>query len=745
VNDAHLALHDAAARWVREREVLTEARACLDADAPGLPSYWAELADLGWLGLHVPESAGGSGFGLAELGVVLEELGRACAPGPFLPSVLAAAVLTRMGTKRHADLLQALATGDKVGAVAFGPPGSPVLGAQLADVIVVPVVPPERAEPPTTQWAVVDASAAPLASVDRTRRVGRIDAVFPSGAGSDPDALLGPEPFPGWVETVGALLLAAESLGGAAWCTDTAAAWARERVQFGRPIGQFQGVKHRCADMLCRVELARAAVWDGLRAADELAAADGGPGGQRGSGGSDAAAAAAADGSSGGGTGTGSEQIAMVAAAALGPEAFFRCAKDAVQILGGIGFTWEHDAHIFLKRAAADRLLAGPPSQWDRRAAALAAAGARRSLRLDPDDIADPAAAEAARAEVREFVAAIAERPKEEWRAALVEHRYLAPHWAEPWGRSATPLEQLVIDEELRAAHVRRPNIGIAGWVLPTLLAHGTTEQQERWVRPTLLGEISWCQLFSEPGAGSDLASVTTRATKVDGGWRIDGQKVWTTFAHVADFGLCVARTDPDVPKHAGLTTFVVDVRAGGVDIRPLRELTGIEMFNEVFLDGVFVPDDAVVGAVNDGWRTARTTLENERVAMGSGSSFGPGVESLVARFGSEPEAAEQVGELVVEAHALATLGMRMTLRALAGHGHGPEASVRKLLGVEHDQRVQEVGMLLGGPESASAEGDAAAWVGGFLANRCLTIAGGTSEIQRNVIAERLLGLPRDP
>jgi alkylation response protein AidB-like acyl-CoA dehydrogenase len=281
--------------------------------------------------------------------------------------------------------------------------------------------------------------------------------------------------------------------------------------------------------------------------------------------------------------------------------------------------------------------------------------------------------------------------------------------------------------------------------VLPTLIAHGTAEQQERWVPQTLRGELKWCQLFSEPGAGSDLASLTTKASRVDGGWTLSGQKVWTSMAKDADWGICLARTDPTVPKHEGITCFFVDMTSAGIDIRPLRELTGWAMFNEVFLSDVFVPDDCVVGGVDDGWKAARTTLANERVSMGSGSSFGLGVEMMLGSVdASDPLVVDEIGQLLAEAQSHAVLGLRMTARALSGAEPGPESSVRKLLGVEHDQRVQEVGLGLLGTAGAANDGEAATWVNAFLANRCLTIAGGTSEVQRNVIAERLLGLPRD-
>ncbi|HZM38530.1 MAG TPA: acyl-CoA dehydrogenase, partial [Acidimicrobiales bacterium] len=511
------------------------------------------------------------------------------------------------------------------------------------------------------------------------------------------------------VEAVGVVLAAAECAGGAAWCVDTAATYARDRRQFGRPIGQFQAVKHRCADMLVRLEQIRALAWDAAAALD----GDGAP-------------------------------LPVAAAGAIAFEAFATVAKDAIQVLGGIGFTWEHDAHLYLRRALALRQLFGGAGPWRAMAARRALGGERRRIGLDLLD-GDGALDE----EIRATVAEIAALPREQRRGRLADTGLLVPHWAPPWGRGAGPAEQLAIDRELRRAKVRVPHLQVGAWAAPTIAVHGTPEQQERWVGPTLHGEIAWCQLFSEPGAGSDLASLTTRATRTDGGWSISGQKVWTSMAAEADWGICLARTNPTAPKHLGITYFIVDMATPGIDIRPLREITGLAMFNEVFLDDVFVPDDCVIGEVDGGWQLARTTLANERVSMGSGSSFGGGIEALLGlvagRPGTDPVLLDELGALVAEAHSLAAIGVRATARSLRGEAPGPEASVRKLLGVEHDQRTQEAGLLLLGPEGATTEGVAGQWTFGFLANRCLTIAGGTSEIQRNVIGERLLGLPRDP
>ena len=692
ISDDHVALHQTARRWVTSHVPPSVPRALLDADDETMPPFWGELAGLGWLGLHLPEDCGGSGYGLAELAVVLEELGRACAPGPFLPTVLAAAVIDRLGSNgQRAALLPGLADGSVVGAVAFAE--GPVLGAALADVIVVPV---------GDGWGVVKASDATVTlrpSVDATRRVA--DVTFDAGV---VDVLAGAGTAR--PDELAIAMLAAECSGGAAWCVETAAEYAQVREQFGRPIGQFQGVKHRCADMLCALEQARAVAWDAARPAE----------------------------------GDESHLTAAVAGV-LVPEAFFRCAKDCIQVLGGIGFTWEHDAHLYLKRAAAIRALTGGgPHAWRTRTFELARSGVRRTMAVDL-----PPEAEPIRAEVDAFLADLKEHDTSEWRALLADAGYIAPHWPAPWGRDASPVEQLVIDEGLSAAHVRRPHLQVGAWVLPTLIAHGTAEQQERWVPQTLRGELKWCQLFSEPGAGSDLASLSTKASRVNGGWSLSGQKVWTSMAKDADWGICLARTDPTVPKHEGITCFFVDMTSDGIDIRPLRELTGWAMFNEVFLSDVFVPDDCVVGGVDDGWKAARTTLANERVSMGSGSSFGLGVEMMLGAVdAADPLVVDEIGQLLAEAQSHAVLGLRMTARALSGAEPGPESSVRKLLGVEHDQRVQEVGLGLLGTAGAANDGEAGTWVNAFLANRCLTIAGGTSEVQRNVIAERLLGLPRD-
>jgi alkylation response protein AidB-like acyl-CoA dehydrogenase len=698
LTDEHQELATTVRRWVETRCPISVAREYLEAPTDSLPTVWKELAELGWLGLAVSEDRGGSGFGLAELAVVCEELGRGCVPGPFLPTVIAAVAIDRWAA--DPSLAAPLVDGSVPAGFALSE-GAPVWGGAVAGRFLLPV---------GGTWCVVDRDEAEVREVpsfDPTRRLATV--TLPEGWSPSPDRVLGPDAE---VRRVAAVLSGAESVGLGAWCVDTAAAYAAVRVQFGRPIGQFQAVKHRCADAMVSLEAARAVVWDAARAIDAL---DDG------------------------------WELAVAIAASRAPDAAAQCAKDCIQVLGGIGYTWEHDAHLYLKRATANSALQDPVHRARAEVSRLSAEGARRPVSIDL-----PAEAEPFRDEVRAFLSDLTSRPREEWNLLIAEAGYLVPHWPRPYGLDASAVQQLVIDEEFSAARVRRRHLQVAAWVLPTIIGHGTDEQKQRWVMPSLLGEIAWCQMFSEPGAGSDLASLTTRATKVDGGWSLTGQKVWTTMAREADWAICLARTNPDAPKHLGITCFMLDMTTPGIDIRPLRELTGMAMFNEVFLDDVVVPDDCVVGPVDGGWECARTTLANERVTMAQGSSFGPGVASLfdlANRVGRADDAliVDELGALVSTSHAVAMLGVRTTLRALAGGQPGPEASVRKLLGVTHEQRIQELGLELLGSEAAVVEGDGAVWTAGFLGNRALSIAGGTSEIQRNVIAERLLGLPKDP
>lgn len=503
-------------------------------------------------------------------------------------------------------------------------------------------------------------------------------------------------------------LAAAEAAGVARWCLETAAEHAKVREQFGQKIGAFQAVKHLCAEMLETAEAVTAAAWDVASAA--------------------------------GGSDDGQWAFAADVAAVTCFDGAVEVAKSCIQVLGGIGFTYEHDAHLYLRRALALRGLAGDADAAALRLTGRAVAGARRLVEVDLGG-----RDEGIRPGVRASAERIAGRPEAERRAALVEAGYLTPHWPAPYGLGADAVTQVVIDQELARAGVTRPDIVIAGWALPTILEHGDDAQRERFVLPSLRGELVWCQLFSEPGSGSDLASLRTRAERVDGGWRLTGQKVWTSVAQRADWGICLARTDPDVPPHSGISYFLVDMRSPGIEVRPLREITGEALFNEVFLDDVFVPDDCLVGGLGDGWRLARTTLANERVAMATTRLSRSTERALVlaADLDLTETQRARVGRAVALSTVCALLGVRTTLRSLAGRSPGAESSVAKLLGVRNRQDSAELVVELQGDGLVAPSADQREDVWELLNTRCLSIAGGTTQILRNVAGERLLGLPR--
>ena len=695
---------------------------------------WAGLADLGVFAIGLPAGLGGAGGTAADLAAALAQLTESLVPGPMLPTLIAGLVLAGHPEQDAAlRALPALAAGALSVAMAVAadgvtatpqPDGSvlltgsvgPILGGPACSHVLLGatgsrdgatgrhevwcLVPATRAGITLAELAPADFSR-PLVNVSLTE-VSAVPAEILTGVSTD------------GVRDLAAVLFAAEAAAVANWCTRTAAEYAAVRYQFGRPIGSFQAIKHLCASMLCRAETAAALAWDAARAADGA-----------------------------GKTGDGSElALAAAAAVAFNLDAAVDTAKDCIQVLGGIGFTWEHDAHLYLRRAVALRQLLGGSACWRDRTARLAAAGTRRQLRLeDPATGVTPELA-AARAAAAKLAASIAELPPERRRDALADSGYAAPSWPRPYGLGASAGERLAIDDELSRAGVTGPDLVVGGWAMPAILSHGTPAQADRFARPTLRGEISWCQLFSEPDAGSDLASLRTRAERTDGGWVLTGQKVWTSLARQAHWAICLARTDSAAPKHNGLTYFLVDMRSPGIDIRPLREITGREMFNQVFLDQVFVPDDCVVGAPGDGWRVARTTLASERVAMGAGSSVGEAVEHLLqsaARSGADtdPVVRQRLGALIAEGMAVALLDLQAVQAQLGGADSAPLAAVRKLVGTGHRQAAAEAALEL-------AEINDQDVLEQFLLTRCLSIAGGTTQILLSMLAERVLGLPRE-
>ncbi|MEI6570894.1 MAG: acyl-CoA dehydrogenase family protein [Actinomycetes bacterium] len=350
------------------------------------------------------------------------------------------------------------------------------------------------------------------------------------------------------------------------------------------------------------------------------------------------------------------------------------------------------------------------------------------------------------------------EFPKE-WLRRFAAGGFAAPHWPRPWGLEASAAEQIQIDEALRSRDAPRPMnpIGI-GWAGPTLLVAGTPEQHEKWLPGILDGSELWCQLFSEPGAGSDLASLRTTATRDGDEFVVNGQKVWTTLGHVARWGILLARTDPEASNQSGITYFILDMRSPGVEVRPLVQMTGTHEFNEVFFTDVRIPVANVVGDINDGWRLAKVTLGNERVSLsGEGALWGRGPTAgdlieIVRKIGgsSDPRMRQRIAALHIESEVLRFIRLRSVAAVLRGLEPGPEASVRKAIADEHGQHIMGLALDLAGTNGMlSWAGPCGVsdpvWHYGFLYSPALTIGGGTSEVQRTILGERVLGLPREP
>jgi alkylation response protein AidB-like acyl-CoA dehydrogenase len=682
LTDEQAALAAAIHAWSAAHQPLDAVRAAETGPPAGIP---AGFADLGLFGVALPAAAGGADGSVADLAAGLASAAEDLVPGPVLSTALGGLLLASVAEAK--ELLPALAEGTATIAVLLDEPvdgvSGPVPGAHPGAWLLVPSGEGHVLLAPGTPGVTIE----PLAPFDFSRPLARVRLSGVSGE------LLTLPPVAGLAAT----LAAAEAAGVARRTLTIAVEYAKVREQFGQPIGAFQAIKHLCAEMLCRAEAAEALAWDAAN---------------------------------------GQHPLSVASAAVVALDAAVANAKDCVQVLGGIGFTWEHEAHLYLRRAVALRQWLGGSGPWRRRAATLTLDGTERTLGVDVGDDAS----------LRDEVARIAALPEAGQRVALADAGLLTPHWPVPFGRGADAALQLRIDAFLAEAGVRRPDLVIGAWAVPTILEHGSDEQRTRFARPTLRGELTWCQLFSEPGAGSDLAALRTAARRVDGGWRLTGQKVWTSLAREADWGICLARTDPDVPKHKGITYFLVDMRAEGITTRPLREITGEAVFNEVFLDDVFVPDADVVGEPGGGWRLARTTLANERVAIGGGSAVGESVQHLVSTVDAsalDDVARDRLGELVAQGVAGSVLDLRAALRRLEGQDPGAESSVRKLLGVQHRQDVAEFALDLAGTAALAADGPAAAAQHEFLLTRCLSIAGGTTQVLRNLTAERLLGLPR--
>ncbi|MGI9123765.1 MAG: acyl-CoA dehydrogenase, partial [Mycobacterium sp.] len=692
ITSEHQDLADSVRALVRRVAPAELLHATLETPLDNPPPYWRAAAEQGLHGLHLAESAGGQGFGLLELAIAIAEFGYGAVPGPYVPSAIASALIA--AADPEAKLLGELASGETIaafalesdltatrqnGTVVIRGEARSVPAAAQASVLVLPVAIDSGIE-----WVVLDAGQleiAPLRSVDALRPVAHVRA---NGVDVGSERLLSSLSQAAGRAIV-TTLLSAEAVGIARWATDTASEYAKIREQFGRPIGQFQAIKHKCAEMIATTERATAAVWDAARAIDEAAESG------RDAGKWDNEAT--------------HYEFAAAVAATLAPAAAQHCAQNCIQVHGGIGFTWEHDTNVYYRHTLGLVAAFGRSTEYPQRVFDTATATGMRPLDidLDPDT-------EKLREEIRAEVAGLKAIPSEDRKAAIAEGGWVLPYLPKPWGRAATPVEQILISQEFNTGRVKRPAMGIAAWLIPSIVAYGTDEQKQRFLPPTFRGEMIWCQLFSEPGAGSDLASLTTKATKVDGGWRITGQKIWTTAAQFSQWGALLARTNPDAPKHNGITYFLLDMKQPGVEVKPLRELTGNALFNTVFIDDVFVPDELVLGQVDQGWEVSRNTLTAERVSIGSDEPwFLPNLTRFVEFAGAghfDQVGHHRAGELIAEGHAAKLMNMRSTLLTLAGGDAMPSAAISKLLSMRTGQGYAEFAVSSFGIDGAIGDPD---------------------------------------
>ena len=779
-------LRDAVRRFLADRSPVSEVRRLMEIDDGYDPEVWRQLChDLALAGVHIPQAYGGQGFTFAELGVVLEEMGRALYCGPYFSStVLAATALLEAGTEDDkAERLPALASGNRLAALAFTERGggwdldavglvaengrltgskSHVVDGCIADLLLVVAREPGTTGTDGLSLYAVDATAAgvsriPLKTLDPTRKLARIALDGANGRVVGKQGEAGPA-LARALDLANAAL-ANEMVGGAARLLDSAVAYARERVQFGRAIGSFQAVKHRLADLTLTVELAKSAAYQAANAAadnhDDLPA------------------------------------LASLAKSAAA-DAYMQAAKDCIQIHGGIGFTWENDTHLYYKRAKSSEVFLGDPGKhrehimrhWETPPTNTRATTAAPATPRQPDSI----EARAVREEVRAWLESNWDSNASlvAWRGKLADSGWGMPTWPSAWfGRDLPQALGPVVDEEFaRIGAVGAATTGIRILAGATLLEHGSDDQKSRFLRRILTGEDTWCQLFSEPGSGSDLAGATTRADFDGERWIVNGQKVWTTSAHHADYGLLLARTDWDVPKHQGLSYFILDMRQEGVSVNQLQQMNGHASFNQVFFTDAVIPAESRVSDIGNGWQVAVTTLAHERRGADGlrGQARDHGFEGSIyeeerretatvmepykwypQRAGrvdlvveranvtgriADPVVRQEIAKLLTMARSAEWTARRARAAQERGQPQGPEGSLGKLAASNVARLACHVHTLIAGPDAMLTGTDGA--LDGLIAEilvsvPAVSIAGGTDEIQRNIIAERVLGLPKEP
>ena len=730
-------LSDAVSRFAARHAPVDKTRAAFDSIAAGeLPSWWEEFTAHGFHAVHLPESAGGQGGTLGDLACVIETAAAALLPGPVL-STAAAGAVAASADDSAASLLAELTAGAT--AVVVLPEDSDVRAIRQTDgwrlsgssASILGLVAAQRIllaahSEDGARWFVLHADRACGAGFTIEQQQGA-DLCTDVGVLMLDDCLVAADSELSGISIERArcivvALTACASAGTARRGAEAATEYIRNREQFGKPVGAFQALQHKAAVLLVNAELAAAAAWDAVRACDEsveqhrLAA--------------------------------GSSALMAVAA---GPEVVL----DALTMFGAIGYTWEHDIHLYWRRAIALAASLGPTTCWSREVGELALT-MKRSTAVNLGDV---------EAEFRASVAKTLDRaltlsndhPSDDYRAPglafgeqrdlLAEAGLVAPLLPPPWGVGASAVQQVIINEEFdKRRELSKPSLGIAEWILPTILDSGTDSQRERFAWPMLRGVQRWCQLFSEPGAGSDLASLRTRAVKVDGGWVINGHKIWTSMADRARYGALLARTDPDARKHRGISYFLIDMASPGITIEPIKQASGHFDFNEVFFTDVFVPDDMLVGRPGSGWDLAVATMAVERTAIGNYVNIdrSAALRHVAAIEGPDQDAAMRaLGDVEAYTTAIKAMVLRETLRLVEGQSPGPTSSIAKYAMVMLLRRASTATLGLTGRIAMLEESDPAV-IRPYLDIPSELIGGGTPEIQLTIIASMILGLPRN-
>ena len=760
-------IQDQVEKYLAKNCTIEDVRTVLDGEKPYSDGVWRGLANIGLMGITVPAEYGGVDTGYKSLCLVAQSIGQHAAAIPFSSTVylVAEALMQFASAEQKGRWLPQLARGELIGALAVTESLEQITASTLncsvadgalsgsklavadgaiADIAVVLAIGTAGPSMYLVDMKSEGIEREKVSTVDPTRSTAKF--VF-SGADAE---LLGEEGR-GWEQLQclydrAAVLFAFEQIGAARAALEMAVAYSRKRYAFGRPIGSFQALKHMLADMYTALRLAES---NCFAAAEALAA--------------------------------NAENLSLAAATARvsATKAFQLCAKDNIHVHGGMGFTWEFDCHIYYRRSNYQALELGGLSVWQGRLVEMISTQGSGSAAARPEN--DDKELGAFREEARRWLDANAPKHLKQhlekstfgnlntggedkvevskaWQRKKADDGWAALMWPKEYGgRGASPMESIVWAQE-EGVYGELSGLFIIGTGMcgPTMIAYASEEQKQRYLPKLASGEEIWCQLFSEPGSGSDLAGLRTKAVKDGDDWVISGQKIWTSGAQNSDFGILLTRTDPTVAKHRGLTMFFVDMRSEGIDVRPIKQINGGTSFNEVYFDHVRIPDAQRLGAVGDGWRVSLVTLMNERLAVGGHVSTG--VDELIdlvitlvldnARAIDRADVRARLADYFVQAEGLKNTGIRSINMVARGEVPGPENSIIKLVAGELMQDLTKYAMDLQGfgaviDDPTIADGGAR-FQAMLMRSPAIRIEGGTDQILRNIISERVLGLPEE-